>query len=110
MELKEFIKQTLVQIIEGVNDTNDAVRRSGAYVRTTQGYCIGGGPIHSTALATNVDFDVAVVTTETNATNGGGGIKVASVFSAGGNIEDKTENQITSRVKFTLQLRLSDKK
>lgn len=106
MDLKEFTKETLVQIVEGVKEANDAISNKNAHIHTQDESATYGisHPI------TNVDFDVAITTSETDGTNGGGGIRVAGFISAKGNVESKIENQTISRVKYTIQLVLGSNK
>ena len=105
MDLKEFTKQTIVQIVEGVKEANSVVSENNAHIHTQEeSYTFGTSyPI------TNVDFDVAITATETEGSNGGEGIKVMGVFNAGGEIESKIENQTISRVKYTIPLVLGSK-
>ena len=105
MDLKEFTKQTLVQIVEGVKEANNAIVDNNAHIHTRN----NNGEFGISYPITNVDFDVAITATETEGTNGCGGIKVMGVFNAGGNIENKIENQTISRIKYTIQLVLGAK-
>ena len=110
MDLKEFTKQTLVQIVEGVKEANEFFEGSGAqvmnespakpkqYVYDTHGDAIN---------VVEVDFDVAITATESEGANGGAGLRVASIINFGGGTESKIENQTISRIKFTLPLVLN---
>ena len=105
MDLKEFTKQTLVQIVEGSHEVNEYFSKHGGRVHIDKEH-----PKFSEIripITIDVEFDVAVTTTEAESANGGGGLRVAGLFNAGGNIENKAENQTISRVKYTLQLELS---
>lgn len=107
MDLKEFTKQTLVQIVEGAHEANAYFAEQGGRVRIDQPAPYGSkGTVPSII---DVDFDVAITATETEGLNGGGGLKVASFISIGGGAESKAENQTVSRVKYTLKLELSKK-
>ena len=105
MDLKEFTKQTLVQIVEGVKEANNIIANNNAHIHVSNNRCDYGKqyPI------TNVDFDVAITATETEGANGGGGLKVASLLSIGGGVESKSENQTVSRIKYTIPLVLGTK-
>lgn len=105
MDLKEFTKQTLVQIVEGTKEANDVIKQNNAHIHIEDEDYLTG----TSYPLTNVDFDVAITATETEGANGGGGIKVMGVFNAGGEIESKTENQTISRVKYTIPLVLGSK-
>ena len=114
MDLKEFTKQTLVQIVEGAAEADSQLSELGSFVPTT---CTGN---HTTRfikdkegfprLVIEVDFDVAITATESEGGNGGASLKVASLLSLGGGVESKTENQTISRIKYTLPLVLAKKK
>lgn len=105
MDLKEFTKQTLVQIVEGAHEANDIFAAKGGRVKIDKPSLVNNRD--RIPITIDVDFDVAVTTTEAESANGGGGLRVAGLFNAGGNIENKAENQTISRVKYTLQLELS---
>ena len=42
MDLKEFTKETLVQIVEGVKEANDAISNKNAHIASTQRDLIAG--------------------------------------------------------------------
>lgn len=108
MDLKEFTKQTLVQIVEGAAAAN-AELNNGAYIpyeapQNTKRFIYEDG-----ANIIDVDFDVAITATECEGTNGGASLKVASFLNMGGGAESKTENQTISRIKYTIPLVLAKK-
>ena len=107
MDLKEFTRQTLVQIVEGAHEANQhfAAQEGRVHIDEPTPYT-GKGKV---PVMIDVNFDVAVTATETEGANGGGGLKVAGLVNIGGGAESKTENQTVSRVKYTLQLELSKK-
>lgn len=112
MELKEFIKTALVDIVEAVKETQEAVGetatvmpvRSGAHaafdVRVEGGY----------EIVSPIDFDVAVtIGSKEGATgNVGGGIQIAQIFNFGAKHQEEAENtlQSVSRMKFTIPVLL----
>lgn len=112
MELKEFIKTALTDIVTAVKETQESVQdfatiapitREGnnvTHVKTPHGY----------AEISNIDFDVAVTTETTEGTANGikGGITVAGVFNIGGNGKEETAEkfQNVSRMKFTISVLL----
>ena len=112
MDLKEFTKQTLLQIVEGTGEANEAISSSGAFIPYTN---IGGNCKRAWAYDEDrcprylleVDFDVAITAIESDGKNGGASLKVASMINVGGGIDTKIENQTVSRVKYTLPLVLS---
>ncbi len=109
MDLKEFTKQTLVQIVEGALEANNTLSDLGARViseapNKAEKYLSKGLYYENSINVIDVDFDVAITITESDGANGGAGLKVASFLNLGGSTESKTENQIISRVKYTLPL------
>lgn len=105
MDLKEFTKQTIVQIVEGAIEANATINGHNAHVHIR----IDNGEFGTSYPITNVDFDVAITATESEGSNGGGGIKVAELLNIGGKIENRTENQTVSRIKFTIPIVLGSK-
>ena len=93
MELKEFIKETLVEIIGGVEDSQAAI---------SQGSVVGTRQDSHQA----VDFDVAVTTS--TSTEGGGKVSVVGIGSAG--LEGSTSSEAVTRIKFTIPIDLPRKK
>lgn len=110
MDVKEFTKQTLLQIVEGVQEANEVMESSGAYVTNEALYNSKGATLSAKRLnVVEIDFDVAITTTDTEGSNGGAGIKVASFMNIGGNMESKSENQTISRIRYTLPLVIKKK-
>ena len=113
--LKDFVKDTLSQISEGVSEfegSSDAKTRVEAGIKGN----LAGDAAASAGLlylgagkgfATVVKFDVAVTTEETEAAHGSAGIKVIP-FNIGGGLDASTANTSVSRVQFNLPLSLSD--
>ena len=114
MDLKEFTKQTLAQIVEGAKEANAELEKINAFIpytdmeNTKATYTIDVDKVKR--LVINVDFDVAITTTEAENANGGASLKVASLLNIGGGGETKTENQTVSRIKYTLPLVLAKNK
>jgi len=113
MELKDFVSKTLSQIIEGVKDAQIQAVKHGAKVNPTltfndmnnfRTYMVtpisnGASPIFM------VDFDVAIIASESEGINGGGGLNVAAIRigAQGESISNKT---LESRVKFMIPITL----
>lgn len=109
MDLKEFTKQTLMQIVEGAAEAN-AELSNGAYIPYHVPNNSKGRYIYDDgANVVDVDFDVAITAIETESANGGASLKVASLLNIGGCGENKIENQTISRIKYTLPLVLAKK-
>lgn len=92
MELKTFVQQTLEHIISGVSDSHTHAIKHGASI-ATHGYI------------TDVEFDVAVTTTDNSERKGGAGIFVFG-FGIGGSGKTEATTSAVSRVKFKVTLGL----
>lgn len=110
MDLKDFVKQTLVQITAGVKDAQGEVRTLGGIVNpATRNATDGGGAYFSTIDEIHhvflVDFDVAVTVTENSATDAGAKINVA-VLKLGAGGESSNSSAATNRLTFKVPLAL----
>lgn len=109
MDLKEFTKQALIQIVEGSSDANEELAALGAYIPYSNiGNTKSAYPYDENRVA-GLIVDVAITATETESANGGASLKVASLLNIGGCGENKIENQTISRIKYTLPLVLAKK-
>jgi hypothetical protein len=116
MELKDFISQTLVSIVDGVGAAQDYAKEHGARINPDV------RNIHAPGIITDpnhvymqvVDFDVAVSVSDTDAVRGDlkagvniglGSIQVVGIGSEvrGSKIKD---NVSVSRIKFSIPVRL----
>jgi hypothetical protein len=114
MELKEFVTQTLGQIVSGVKDAQaDALALGGEvnpHLNTThtelgkQGFLWAGG-----RYAQVVHFDVALTVTEGTGTKGGIGVFTGAI-NLGSAGQSKSENTSVSHVKFSVPLVLPQSK
>ena len=111
MELKDFIKTALTDIVEAVKEVQDSVKD----IATIAPYTGGNAVTHiktpdGYAEISNIDFDVAVTTETTEGTSSDikGGIAVAGIFNIGGNGNEAAEEkyQNVSRIKFTIPVLL----
>ena len=93
MELKEFVKDILLQIVNAANECNeDFVNNSiDASIENPHGCSM-------------TDFDLAVESVETDKKGGGVSIQVLQVFKAGGELGTGSSNKQTNRVKFQMPL------
>ena len=111
MELKDFVKETLVQIVRGVDDANIALSDKTAFVASTniktnkdiKGTVDKKGRTH---YVTDVDFDVAINIQNTKTKESGVGVEILSVLNVGGKGGSESTNISTSRIKFSLPLAL----
>jgi hypothetical protein len=110
MDLQEFIKETLLQIENGVREANKSLNETGAYVANTEFvYYDGCGysfvrENDEYRKVTFIDFDVAVAVNQVSETNTGGHIKVMDYIQLGREHSKKGENQVVNRIKFQIPL------
>jgi hypothetical protein len=129
MEIKDFIKEALLQIVDGVTSANDELKSKGAYIHTNN--VIGEGLLatvnherRETKNHIKVDFDLAVVLSQVDSTkldgslkaSGEGKLKIAPFIKIGmgadtegsASNENKNENQSIHRIKCTIPLSLPE--
>ena len=112
MDLKDFVKETLVQISAGVQESIDDVRESGGYANpSASGNVKSEHTSHFGSMGEGqnvflVDFDVAVTVDDGSEVSGGGKLKVAGVFSVGGEAGNSSRSSSTNRVSFKIPLAL----
>ncbi|WP_155273465.1 hypothetical protein [Xanthomonas arboricola] len=108
MELKDFVKLTLVQITQGVKDAQGEVTAIGGNVNPYTHFVAQGMGTHLTRGATQqVKFDVAITASESNASKEGIGVVVASI-ALGKRNEVSDQSTSVSRVSFEVPLALPD--
>jgi hypothetical protein len=114
VELKEFVKQTLLDILKGVAETQQDTAVGKAVVPGQIGDAKHPGSGVSTVLRQgaliSVSFDVAVTAETSDAAKGGGGFKVAVLgmgASAGGELGSTTKNVAVTRIQFSVPVLLS---
>jgi hypothetical protein len=90
MDLKEFVKNVLLEVNEAVDEAGEATSRE---IRFTQ-----------TNSARTIEFDVAVTASKETAGEGKAGVKVLTFIDAGGKIAQQTTNSTVSRVQFGLYI------
>ncbi len=112
MELRDFIKTSLVEICLAIDDANKALAGSEAIinpgciqVNSEESQAFGrqsNKAIHEERkLVHKVDFDVAVYAQEGEKAGGGAKISVASI-GFGVNAETSTTNKSETRLKFSI--------
>mgnify|MGYP006278693855 CR=1 FL=1 len=97
MELEEFVKQTLNQIIDGVRLSQEYAQSVDATVNPQTGYIKDD--------ATDVEFDIAVTSSESDTTEGNLSIQIASLGGKGGKRKG-SEDIVENRVRFSVSLSL----
>lgn len=114
MDVKQFVQETLQQVIAGVREAQrDAPRHSAAINPPRYRYPPAtdrnptGAQEHQQQLST-VDFDIAVTSDEAQAGRSGAGVRVIGIFNAGGQSETSTTASSISRVRFSVPLSLPE--
>jgi hypothetical protein len=112
MQLREFIKTVMTEIVEGVRDAQD--QNGGAFIVPAGdgGHKYADHPRFAASArmkSTIVDFDVAITAEDAAKIEGGAGIKVLSIqFGAKG--ENSTKDTTVSRIQFAVPLLLPESK
>jgi hypothetical protein len=117
MKLDEFIFESLKQVIDGIEKSQEYAEQKGAKISTENLNFIGaknGAAVvykdsHSGEIVEKIDFDIAVSAKEGDKAKGGIGIHVGAIgIGAQGQVE--SENSTISRLKFSIPLHLPKKK
>ena len=110
MELKDFIKNVLVDISTAIEESQDVLSQKACVAPlVTGGNCTSGiRTSNGYAKISDIDFDVAVTTESKDGTSSEakGGIKVLDVINLGGGAKDERHNlsQSVSRVRFSIPI------
>lgn len=111
MELKEFVKETIVQVVEGIDEANAALSEKTAFVasaniQTNKTYqsTVDKEGIHH--YVTDLEFDVAINVQNSETKEGRGSVEVLTVINIGGKGSCENTSSSTSRIKFSLPLAL----
>lgn len=102
MELREFVKTTLVEIAEGVNDAKADYKKMGGEVNPLSG-TIDGRKVNS--RITDVSFNVALTQADKTDSSKGIGVMFSSVKIGASNTEEQAVSSL-SRVSFTVKVKL----
>ena len=86
MELKEFVKKVLVDLVDAVEEARSASSRDMHLASEQQ--------------TRTVEFDIAVSVEDSSGATGKAGINVLKFAEAGGQISEQTKNSTVSRVQF----------
>jgi hypothetical protein len=112
LELKDFVRETLTQISEGVQESLVAVRKSGGYVNpATRTNAKNTDSSHFSSMQNGqqvflVDFDVAITVEEDTGTNAHAKLKVASILSLGVGGESGNKSSATNHISFKVPMAL----
>ena len=110
MELKEFVRSTLVQIVDGVNDAREEIEKKGGSVNPV------GGSFDQPSLAGRqwsfadgateiVNFDVALTQEDAKESKGGIGVFLGGVGLGAQGKSDSSSSSL-SRIQFQVPLLL----
>ena len=91
MELKEFVKNVILDLDKAVSEVNKETDREVRFKGVKE-------------QRTAVEFDVAVTVESSTSGGGKGGIKVWGIAEAGGNISKELKNSTVSRVSFGVDI------
>ena len=115
MNLKDFVAESLVEIVSGLADAQSRVADMGAKVNPElstlftksqiDGSNVAIGYAKSGGIVQVVDFDVAVTAIEGAETEGGIGV-VAGLFALGTHGKSEESSQSVSRIKFKVTVSL----
>ena len=114
MDIKDFVKESLMQIAESINEANVELEGKGTYIPS--GDMIGEGVLFSiikgseTKHFIKVEFDLAVAVSQEHGTSGGGGLSIASLAKVGIKGEDIEGKEEISRIKFMIPMALPEMK
>ena len=112
MELKEFIKESLSQIIDAVKETQEKYKdtnvvnchhniqevKDGLYILDENEY----DNYSSRSKVQNIDMDIAISVTEKEGNKSGLGI--AKIINAGISSENTQQNESISKIKFSIPI------
>ena len=106
MELKEFVKEVLVQLSEAVVETQEKVEKFGAIVNPS-GRMKGGSIVinKKTVVVIDISFEVVLTNTGTNENASGIGVYLGSI-GIGGKEKIETRNEGINRINFSIPIAL----
>jgi hypothetical protein len=108
MDIKDFVENTLLQIVQEVNSANEKLKDTGAIISSKNVRPLREGTTYNSStydLVNLIEFDIAVTVNEKDTANGGMGIKIAGI-SIGGRLQNETANQSINKIKFSIPLTL----
>ena len=118
MELKQFVKSVIVEIVTGLSEAHEAVKSTGAIVNPANvnalpeqfGHLYGHISTSGEDRAVHkIVFDVAVTASEGTETKGGIGIAVA-VLGLGASGKSDSTQSTTSRIQFAVPIAYAERK
>ena len=114
MDLKDFVRETLSQIFEGVRDAQQAAQESGGFVNPYlltlhREFTIGEMPKGAGERVSLVEFDVALTITEKKGSAGGLGV-IAGPIALGSKGQSHHDEGSITRVSFSVPIQLPTQK
>ena len=108
MELKDFVSETLKQVMEGVKTAQNSVKEHGGEINPKGIYSTSSSShpqLYTTSekLVQLIDFDIAVTTIEEDKAKGGTGIFVGA-FGVGVQGESGNQNSAINRIQFKVPI------
>ena len=101
MELKDFIKGTLAELIDAVIESQEYVKGKGAEINPYEYGKVERTKTGNDTLIYKVDFDIAVTVTDSSGAKGGIGVFVAGL-GIGTKGETAESNIAQNRIKFQI--------
>lgn len=106
MQVKEFVSETLKQVIEGVKDAQPRATELGGAVNPKGLRYLDGssGAVQhqeTTRIGQEIEFDIAVTVAETDEAKGGLGLMIAT-FGLGAQVKTSSAEQLVNRIKFRI--------
>lgn len=109
MELKDFVAETLKQIVDGVILAQKDISEKGACINPSGIGKADTGLLYASLQKAKtvqlVDFDISLVATEGNEAKGGIGVFVSG-FGVGIQGKSDTASSATNKVRFSVPIRL----
>ena len=105
MELKDFIKESIRNIVEGVTESQLLIKEKGAQInpREVQFQENGQYNYHNSGKPHFVEFDVGLTSIQKSGSSEGIGVFLGGV-TIGKKNDDGTEHTAVTRIKFSLPL------
>ena len=107
IELKDFISESLKQIVTGISDAQDFVIEKGGNVSPKniifdgRNNASSGGFVNQPYLVNMIEYDIAIVVQDSTEGQGGAGIFVGGI-SIGGRVKADQTTTNESRIKFSI--------
>lgn len=110
MKLKDFLKDTLVQIVDGVTEAENELRHKGASANPVGGYfdqsAVGDRQwSFADGITETVEFDVALTNSEKDGTSQGIGVLLGGITLGAKGHTEETISSVT-RIKFKVPILL----